>query len=125
MNLCTGVHTKRLQTFFQPMRIPEQISHLEYVANAIWCPPDLLPPLHRKRRIESINAAKRAISRKIVADICFTENNDLLTFWENKRFSTLTLLTIITASPKLLIVAEIQAYQGDPKELRIILSHHI
>ena len=79
--------------------------------------------MHRKSCIDCINAATRAISRKNVADICFTENNDLPTFWENKRFSILTALTIVTVAPEILIPYKIQEYRVDPKELKKILSH--
>ena len=86
---------------------------------------NLLPPLHRKRRIDCINTAKRAISRNIIADVCFIENNDLPTFLENKQFSTLTLLTIMAASPIILTLPEIQAYRVNPEELRNILSYYV
>ena len=91
----------------------------------LFCSTNILPPLHRKSCIDCINAAKRAISRKNVADICFTENNDLPTFWENKRFSILTALTIMAVPPEILIPHKIQEYRVDPKELKNILSHYM
>ena len=73
----------------------------------------LLPPLHKN----SINAAKRAFSRKNIPDIrfSFTENFDLPTFQGSVPFLILTTLKILNATPELLTTSDIQAYWLNPE----------